>query len=161
MELLIAWFESSPTHLWMVEHNWTTMVLEIIHFFGLCLLIGGLLLIDLRMLGWFRVVSVKAFDSLLPLVIIGFGLNFVSGVLFVFYDPGRYLINIGFQVKMVLVCLAGLNAFVYYWKIHPNIDVWSEHENFPLFARVVAALSLLLWFAVLTCGRFIPYVGSG
>jgi hypothetical protein len=161
MDLFIGWFESSPTHTWMVDHNWSTVVLEIIHFFGLCLLLGALLIIDLRMIGWFKSISVKAIHSLLPVVFIGFGLNLVSGVLFVFYDPARYLINISFQIKMVLVFLGGLNALFYYWKIHPNIGQWSQDDSFPAFAKLVAAASLLLWYGVLTCGRFIPYVGTG
>ncbi len=161
MDVLLAWFESSPTHTWMVDHNWLTVVLEIIHFFGLCLLLGALLIIDLRMLGWFKKVSVKAIHSLLPMVFIGFGLNLVSGVLFVFYDPARYLINISFQIKMVLVFLAGLNALLYYWKIAPNLDRWSLEDDFPVIAKSVAAASLLLWYGVLVCGRFIPYVGTG
>jgi len=161
MESLIAWFESSPTHSWMIEHNWITLVLEVIHFFGLCFLLGGLLIIDLRMIGWFKSISVKAIHALLPIVVFGFVLNLVSGVLFVFYDPARYLINIGFQIKMILVFLAGLNAIFYYWKIHPNIQQWSENDRFPVFAKVVAAISLLLWYGVLSCGRFIPYVGTG
>jgi len=161
MESLIIWFESSPTHSWMIEHNWITLVLEIIHFFGLCFLLGGLLVIDLRMIGCFKSISVKAIHALLPMVVFGFGLNLVSGVLFVFYDPARYLVNIGFQIKMFLVILAGLNAILYYWKIHPNLQLWSGNDEFPVFAKVVAAASLLLWYGVLSCGRFIPYVGTG
>ena len=161
VEVLIAWFEASPTHHWMIDHNWSTLVLEVIHFFGLSLLLGALLIIDLRMLGWFKSISVNAIHSLLPIVFLGFGLNLVSGILFVFYDPGRYLINIGFQIKMVLVLLSGLNALLYYWRIHPNIEEWSQQDSFPAFAKCVSAASLLLWYSVLACGRFIPYVGTG
>lgn len=161
MESIINWLESSGIHNWIISHNWIVIILEIIHFFGLSLLLGALLIIDLRMLGRFKKISFSAAHSLLPVVFIGFGLNLLSGILFIFYDPARYLVNIGFQIKMLLVALAGLNALLYYWKIDPQIESWSNEISTPYFAKLVGAGSLLLWYGVLVCGRFIPYVGTG
>ena len=161
MENIIRWFESSSIHQWIISNNSSVIVFEIMHFFGLCLLLGALLIIDLRMLGRLKLVPIHTIHSLLPVVFIGFGLNLLSGVLFVFYDPGRYLINIGFHIKMALVVLAGLNALFYYWKIHPQMAGWHENAATPAIARFVGASSLILWYGVLVSGRFIPYVGTG
>lgn len=161
MEGMIAWLSSSALHVWIIDHNWITPILEAVHFIGLCLMFGALLVIDTRMMGWFREISVKAVHSLLPWVFVGFGLNFVTGILFLFYDPGRYLINISFQIKMLLVFFAGLNALLYYWKIDPVISLWSDHEDTPALAKVVGGASLVLWIGVLAGGRMIPYVGTG
>lgn len=161
MASIINWLEASSVHGWIISHNWIVIVLEIIHFFGLSLLLGALLIIDLRMLGRFKMISFSAVHSLLRLVFFGFGLNLLSGLLFVFYDPARYLVNIGFQIKMLLVVLAGLNALLYYWKIHSQIEHWSNDTAIPHLAKVVGASSLLFWYGVLVCGRFIPYVGTG
>lgn len=113
------------------------------------------------MLGWFRDISIQAVHALLPWVFIGFGLNLITGGLFVFYDPGRYLVNISFQIKMVLVFLAGLNALFYYWKIDRAIAKWGAHDDTPMLAKVIGGASLILWVGVLAGGRMIPYVGTG
>jgi hypothetical protein len=135
--------------------------MEILHFMGLSLLLGSLIIIDLRMAGFFKYVDITATGKFLPVAFSGFGLNFITGVLFFIGDPTRYIINIGFQIKMALVVIAGINALWYYWKIHPDIHTWDPHGNTPVSAKTTAVLSLCLWTGVLLCGRLIPYVGTG
>lgn len=151
----------SPLNHWISDTYWLWPILEITHFIGLSLLLGGLIVIDLRMAGYFRKFSLTATHQLIPLVLIGFGLNLVTGILFFYGDPGRYSINISFQIKMVLVLLAGLNALFYYWKLHPAIPGWAPDADTPPLAKAVAWVSLGVWFGVLLCGRLIPYVGTG
>ena len=140
---------------------WSWPIMETLHFFGLCLLLGGLLVIDLRLLGINRIVPTVTVHDLLPFVILGFGINLATGVLFFVGDPHRYAINIAFQLKMVLVVLAGLNALYYQRKIAPEIDGWTERTEMPMNAKLVGATSLILWFGVLSYGRLIPYLGTG
>lgn len=146
---------------WIQATYWLWPVLEIIHFTGLSLLLGGLIVIDLRLAGHFRALNPAATHKLLPVVLLGFGLNLVTGVLFFYGDPMRYAVNIGFQIKMVLVGLAGLNALLYYWKINPAMHSWEPDANALPIAKFVAYASLALWTGVLMCGRLIPYVGTG
>ena len=140
---------------------WTWPIMETLHFFGLCLLLGGLIVIDLRLLGVNRIIPAMTVHDLLPYVIFGFGINLVTGVLFFVGDPHRYAPNIAFQLKMVLVVLAGLNALYYQFKIAPEIGGWSERTKIPMNAKLVGASSLVLWFGVLSYGRLIPYLGTG
>ena len=140
---------------------WTWPIMETLHFFGLCLLLGGLIIIDLRLLGVNRIIPAMTVHDLLPYVIFGFGINLVTGVLFFVGDPHRYAPNIAFQLKMVLVVLAGLNALYYQFKIAPEIGGWSERTKIPMNAKLVGASSLVLWFGVLSYGRLIPYLGTG
>ena len=99
--------------------------------------------------------------QLLPLVLLGFALNLITGILFFFGDPGRYSINIGFQLKMMLIGLAGLNALFYHWRVSPTLVTWDGTTTPPRLARCVAYVSLVCWFGVLLTGRLIPYVGTG
>jgi hypothetical protein len=146
---------------WIQETYWLWPVMEISHFIGLSLLLGGLLVIDLRMAGLFRSFDPAATHRLLPLVLIGFSINLLTGILFFYGDPMRYSVNIGFQIKMGLVLLAGLNAAVYYWKVSPIMQGWDATTSSPPLAKFVAYASLTLWTGVLLCGRLIPYVGTG
>ncbi|MGI9259974.1 MAG: DUF6644 family protein [Gammaproteobacteria bacterium] len=140
---------------------WTWPILETLHFFGLCMLLGGLLVIDLRLLGFNRVIPAVSVHDLLPFVIAGFVINLITGIGFFVGDPHRYAINIAFQLKMVLVVLAGLNALYYQFKLAPELDGWTESSEIPVNAKVVGATSLVLWFGVLAYGRLIPYMGTG
>lgn len=151
----------SALNQWIANTYWLWPVLEILHFMGLSLLLGGLLLIDLRVAGHFRALHPHAVHQLLPVVVLGLGLNVLTGILFFFGDPGRYSINIGFQIKMTLVLLAGLNVLFYYLKVHPQVRQWSPDTPSPTLARAVAYTSLAAWFGVLLLGRLIPYVGTG
>ena len=99
--------------------------------------------------------------KLLVIVFLGFAINLVSGILFFFGDPGRYAINIGFQVKFGLIILAGLNVLWFYFKVARTMHTWADSNTPPASAKLIASTSLVLWFSVLICGRLIPYVGTG
>lgn len=161
IDTIIDWILNTSISDWILSTYWVWPMLETFHFFGLCLLLGSLLVIDLRMMGFLRGMSLQATHQLLPLVFIGFGINILTGILFLFGDPGRYVINIGFQLKMVLVVLAGINAVIFYWKVNGPMHNWDSHGDVPVFAKAVGAASLFLWFGVLILGRLIPYVGTG
>ena len=146
---------NSSLNQWIGETYWLWPVLEITHFIGLSLLFGGLLMVDLRMLGLFASIAQEKVYKLLPLVIIGFGLNLITGVLFFFGDPGRYSINIAFKIKMTLVLIAGINALAYHFAVQPRSDA-----N-PQLQKLSALVSLTAWTGVLLFGRLIPYIGTG
>ncbi len=161
MESIVEWMTATALNTWVNGSAWVWPTLETLHFFGLCLLLGSLLIIDMRMIGWFKRIDIGATHALLPLVFIGFVINLGTGTLFLFGDPGRYVINIAFQLKMLLVILAGLNALLFYWKIDPVMAGWGAHDGTPAIAKFVGAASLVFWFGVLAFGRLIPYMGTG
>ena len=146
---------------WIQATYWLWPILEIFHFFGLTLLMGGLIIVDLRMIGFFSDIGLEKVKKLLPLVIFGFLVNLITGVLFLFGDPSRYLINIGFQVKMILVLLAGCNAAIYHLKVESLFSNLNLTDRLPLAIKITGFTSLILWTGVLLLGRLIPYVGTG
>ena len=152
--------DSSLTQ-WIQTEYWLWPVLEITHFFGLTLLIGGLIIIDLRMLGFFRNINLQSTHKLIPFVMMGFSLNLATGVLFFYGDPMRYAINIGFQLKMILIIIAGLNAAGYHISINNLEQSAGTNDSSALLPRLIASISLSSWFGVLLLGRLIPYVGTG
>ena len=149
-------------HAWIQTQPWLWPVLEISHFIGLTLLIGGLIVVDFRVLGFGAGSqgedSLQSAYQLLSLVLAGFALNLITGVLFCFGDPFRYAANIGFRWKMFLIFVAGVNALYHHWRLSPTV---AGEESLSTEARISAALSLCLWTAVILLGRLIPYVGTG
>ncbi len=161
MQSLVQAIEGSAINQWIMGSAWAWPIMEILHFMGLSLLLGSLLVIDLRMAGLFRKINITATHKLLPWTFLGFGINLTTGILFLMGDPARYTANTGFWLKMALVLIAGLNALWFWWKINPVIRTWEPHADTPALAKVIAWVSLCSWFGVLLLGRLIPYIGTG
>lgn len=161
IETLVQAIEGGAINNWVLSTYWLWPLLEIIHFIGLSLLLGSMLVVDLRLAGFLRQIDLKSTHRLLPWATAGFVMNLVSGVLFFFGDPARYSINIGFQIKMILVLVAGLNVLVFALKINPRIASWDPHGDTTMLAKAVAWISLIAWTGVLLLGRLIPYIGTG
>lgn len=160
-DAIVEYLTSTALNEWILSAVWAWPIFETIHFFGLSLLMGGLLITDLRLMGIFKGMSIAATEKIIPFVLLGFALNLATGIMFCIGDPGRYIINIGFQIKMVLMLLAGLNALYFWLKISPLMESWDQSGETALSGKLVGALSLVLWFGVLIFGRLIPYVGTG
>jgi hypothetical protein len=161
MESLVQAIDGGAINTWVLSTYWLWPLLEIIHFTGLSLLLGSMLLVDLRLAGFLRQIDIMSTHRLLPWAAIGFGMNLASGFLFFMGDPGRYSINIGFRIKMVLVLIAGLNVLIFALKINPVIANWDPHGDTSIFAKTIAWVSLATWTGVLLLGRLIPYIGTG
>ncbi|MBT8079638.1 MAG: hypothetical protein KJO31_13755 [Gammaproteobacteria bacterium] len=161
IESVVNWIEGGVINSWVVGSAWVWPTLEILHFVGLSLLLGAIVVVDLRMAGLIRSLELTAVTRLLPLAGLGFLINVTTGVLFFFGDPARYSVNVGFQIKMLLVVLAGVNALWFFMKIEPQVQHWTPGSAPPLTARLVGVTSLATWFGVLLLGRLIPYIGTG
>lgn len=161
MESLVSRIENTALNDWVLGSAWVWPTLEILHFIGLSLLLGSLVIADLRLAGFVRQLSIDGMLRLLPVSLIGFLINLGTGVLFVVGDPGRYFANVGFRIKMLLVVMAGLNLLWFYWKISPAMRTWDAHGDTPALAKIIAFISIGIWTGVLLLGRLIPYIGTG
>ena len=105
---------------------WTWIAAETIHFVGLSMLVGVILLIDLRVLGFMKQVSFAALDRLLPWAMLGFAINTFTGMLFFTAAYGQYTNNPAFFWKLVFVLLAGANTLYFTfdrtWVLEPGRD---------------------------------------
>lgn len=158
MQSVLLWIESSWLATLVNDSTWMFPTLEALHFIGLILLIGSLMVVDLRLMGVAPTVPLDSVLIFLPWSVFGFAVNFVTGVLFFVSDPNAYYSNTAFRLKMLAVLLAGLNAVWFKVSVHPQIVADGERAILPDNARVIAGLSLVLWFSVIVLGRLIPYV---
>ena len=139
-----------------LPYGWPS--LETLHFIGLTLLIGVVLMIDLRMLGVMKDVAFPALHRLLPWAILGFGTNLVTGMLFFVASPEQYDRNIAFVWKMILVMLAGANAL--YFTLFDEAWVLKPGDDAPLTAKAAAVSAIALWLGVLYFGSMLPFLGD-
>jgi hypothetical protein len=131
-------------------------IVESIHVWALCLFVGMAVVLDLRLTGLsFTSVPVSQIAKrILPWTTFGFVLMVISGILLFYAIPVRSYQNIFFRVKLLLLVLAGLNA----WVFHPRgIQSWDKDPIPPRAARFAGYASLVLWMTIIFCGRMIAY----
>ena len=142
----------------VIDNRWVWPLSETFHFIGLCLLFGVALLVNLRMLGVIKNVSFAALHRLLPWAVLGFGINYITGMLFFIANPGQYTQNTAFFWKIVFLLLSGMSV------LYPTVfaEAWhlGSEDDPPLSAKVIAASSIFLWIGVIFFGRMLPYIGS-
>jgi len=139
-----AWVNSSAL-------IWPT--LETIHFISLCVLMGSLLVIDLRLVGFYRERCASTIRVLARLALLAFAVNLATGVLFVFGNTFKYVGNPAFELKLALIAAAGLNAGLYQWRLSHLV----ETEEVTWGSMAVGCVSLALWAGVIVCGRMITF----
>lgn len=158
METLINWLNETALNEYIMSEEWLWPSLEIVHFFGLCLLLGSSIIFDLRMIGVARSIPLKRIEIFMTLALVGFTINLMTGTLFVIGDPDRYLPNIAFRLKMLLIVIAGFNVAYYILRLRPQVMRGLEGDQLAGGGRYIAALSLTLWTSIIVLGRIIPYV---
>jgi len=136
--------------------TWLFAAGETLHFIGLCMLVGAMLVVDLRLLGFLRGVPIRAALAFLPFAIIGFLINLATGIEFFTNDPFMYWPNPAFRLKMFLILVAGLNAIVFTVMEQRHVLLLADKEYTSAFTKVTAGLSLGIWLVVLLLGRLLP-----
>ena len=130
---------------------WAYPALEVVHIFGIALLVGNLVLLEIRVFGRGTTLDVRALATLsLAIAGIGFSLAAASGLLMFATQAAELLTNRVFTLKMILLMLAGCNAAWFHGR--------GSLDKLDALARWQMILSTLIWLAVITCGRWIAYV---
>jgi hypothetical protein len=161
MNSFATWLESTFMNELMVNLFWMFPLMETIHFIGLVLLFGALLVVDGRVLGLCRFMNMKAAMAFIPVAIVAFALNLISGIFFVASQPLVYFGNMLFQWKMALIVIAGINALWFWFGEHKELCQLADGEDAPFRAKVIALASIIIWVLVIIGGRMIPYGPGG
>ena len=138
--------------------TWAWPVFESLHFTGMSLLAGTIVMFDLRLLGFARGVPVRALHRLIPFGIGGFLLNMSTGICFICATPDQYLFNAAFRWKVIFITTAGLNVLFFYTRVFRRLESFTaEHQAPPFAARLVGGVSLFAWVGVMTAGRLLTF----
>jgi hypothetical protein len=155
---LIEWVGHSGLHNFMVKYPLPFVVCQTLHFMGLSVLLGALMIIDLRGLGVFRRAPLIEAHKFVPWAIGGFAVQFITGLCMTFTNPTTYLVSLAFWVKMVLIALAGVNAIAYEIFVFRPLHAGNTAIEGGAMLKFTSALSLVLWVLVLVFGRLIAYI---
>lgn len=132
-------------------HAWAYPALEVVHIFGIALLLGNLVLLELRVFGRGLALPPEDLARLsLSVALCGFALAAASGLLMFATQPAELLANRAFTWKMLLLMLAGCNAAWFHAR--------GSLTRLDALARAQMLGSTLIWLAVVACGRWIAYL---
>ncbi len=135
--------------------TWWFPLMESLHVLSITLMLGAILMVDLRVLGFAAKhypVSVLS-RELIPWSVASFGVACVTGLAMFITRASTHAGNPAFQIKMFLMALAGLNVAMFHLHLFRGADIAS-----PAAARWMAGSSLGLWAGVMLAGRWIGHI---
>lgn len=157
MEFLV-WLEGTAIAHAIRTSVWMYPAFESTHYVGIALLLGSLVVIDLRLIGYPRALPIRAVLTLLPVALAGFAINLVTGTLMFIYGATSYGTSWLFWWKMGLIGVAGANAVLFKLIVDRSGDAWMDQGVASMPLKLIAVVSLVLWVAVTAAGRFMAYV---
>src|SRR5687767_11301787 len=118
MQALSDFLITLPIGDFVATHDWVWPFCETLHFVGMCTLLGTVGVVDLRILGVAKGLPIHLLEKFVPLGVIAFLVNMVTGFIFIAGNPVggpmEYLSNLSLQIKMIIVLIAGINLVVFY-----------------------------------------------
>lgn len=154
---LAAVLEASALGTWMRGGGWNYAIVNVLHLVGLALLVGPILLLDLRLLGFGTQFPAHAVSrALTPFAAAGLLVALPSGIALFSADAVALLGNRVLQIKLIAVALGILNITLFHRMFARHLPDWDRAR--PGLARVSALLSIGLWLGILVAGRMIAYV---
>jgi hypothetical protein len=156
----MAWLQGSALGHAMRESGvWTYGVVNLVHILGVASLFGSVLVLDLRLLGCWRNVTLPAISKpTVPIAAGGFIIAALSGVCLLATKATEYVGNPFLYIKFPAIGLGILNVLAL-----NSLPAWKEHRTRELSSKeqsklaVFGGISLIAWLTAVTAGRMIGY----
>lgn len=150
--------EQSAFSTWLLGSNsiWAYPTVLTLHTFGMMVLVGAALMIDLRLLGFGRTIPLQAMERLFRVMWGAFALNALTGTMLFVADASKRGPELIFWVKLTLVAMGLVTAVLIR---RGTFRDGAEPVIISGAAKRLAVLSLLAWSAAITAGRLLAYVG--
>jgi hypothetical protein len=154
----MQWLQDSAWAAAIRQSNWLYPALEIVHITGIVLLVGSAFLFDIRILGFSKNIPVSALEKhLLVWARRALILVVPSGLLLFITNAVALAHNSFFHTKIILIVVAGLNAWLFHSVFCRSTAAWDISAPSPANAKVTALVSLVAWTGVIACGRLLAY----
>jgi hypothetical protein len=156
---ILTWLQETGLATGVRDSLYLFPLIESAHVIGLALVFGTIAVIDLRLLG---VASTRrSFRRMAPEIMTwtwaAFALTALTGALMFATNATTYFHNTYFRVKMALLVLAAINVVAFELTAGRTVHEWDQAPAAPRAGRTVAAVSLVLWIAVIVAGRMIGF----
>jgi hypothetical protein len=160
MPELLAWLEGSAFGQFVRGSGvWVYSIINLAHVLGLSTLFGSVLVLDLRLLGFWKYISIAAIARpTVPLAATGFAAAAGSGFCMLAVNGSEYAGNPFLYVKFPAIAFGIVNVavlqFLPAWKARATRELTPRERR---HLAVAGAISLLCWITAITAGRMIAY----
>jgi hypothetical protein len=151
---LATWLASLPFSRALRQLNWLVPWLQIIHILANGVILSAVVMIDLRIWGLSRSQASAAMARrFAPWIWSGLAVLTVSGILLILYSPRRQLVDVTFQVKMVVMGVAIAATLALLLAMRPRREALPDDRGRHQLASLLGTLTLVLWVGVTFAGR--------
>ena len=160
LESFWSWLEGTELAI-RIGESWWFPLLESLHVVAVALVVGAILMLDLRLLG----VTARSYavsrlsNDLLLWSWCGFAMAVVTGIGLFITRAYYYVGNPAFQAKLALLLFAGINIAVFHFIVARDQAQWETSAT-PLKAKLAGLASLLLWSGVVLTGRWTGHISG-
>lgn len=155
----LEWLQGTSLAVYIRDSLFAFPLIESAHVIGLTLVFGTIAIVDFRLLGVAS--SERSFQRLAADTFkwtwAAFALAALTGTLMFITNATGYFHNGYFRTKLVLLVLAAINVLVFELTAGRTVKQWNEAPSAPPVGRAVAAISLVLWLAIIVSGRMIGF----
>lgn len=155
MKNFAEWLSTTALSVFIQNHNsWTIPTIQSVHIVGIAIVLGSVLMIDLRILGWAGTDQTlrQTMDRFGPWLTGALWLMLATGILMVVGEPVRELITFSFWLKMFLVAAGTVIAVVFQRSVRTHGEADKRGS-----AKLLAVATFLIWTCVIFLGRLIAY----
>ncbi len=153
------WLATTPGSIALHESRYLYLIVLTVHVMTLCVFVGIAVILNLRLMGvsMLRVPASEVVGQLVPWIVAGFSVMIISGLLLFYAAPVEKYEIVFFRAKWGLLILAGVNVWVFYTTVYRSVVEWDLDPVPPGRARLAGGVGMVLWAAIITTGRMIPY----
>ena len=158
LEAIYEWLQNTSLADAIGQSSYLFPLIESLHVLSITVMMGSIALVDLRLVGLInreRAVS-QELREVLPFTIGAFISSVITGTLLFTSHAVQYMSNGPFVAKMALMLAAGVNILVFHGVSQRTMPQWDLGRP-PLRAVIAGSTSLILWIAVVACGRWIGF----
>lgn len=159
MHQFALWLASTPPSVFIQEHNaWAIPAIQSVHIVGIALVMGSVLMIDLRILGlvWTDQTLGQTSSRFGPWLTGSLWLLLATGLLMVVGEPVRELVTFSFWLKMALVAVGTAVAVAFQRALRREGRRWDAASPGGSI-KAMAVVTFLVWIGVIFLGRLIAY----
>ena len=153
---MLAWLQSTWIATAVAENDILFPWIESVHVLAIVIVVGTISIVDLRLLGVasLDISAKRLMRDVIPYTWGAFAIAAITGSLMFSSDATHYAHNRLFQIKLVMLVLAGLNMAVFHLFSERDIERWDvSGGETPVAAKAAAVISLMAWIAVVSLGR--------
>lgn len=154
------WLAATSPSVLIQEHNsWAIPAIQSAHILGIAMVMGSVLMIDLRILGltWTDQTLRQTTDRFGPWLTGSLWLLLATGLLMVIGEPVRELVTFSFWLKMTLVAIAAVVAVIFQRALRTHERHWEDTLVRRASVKGLAVGTFLIWMAIIVLGRLIAY----